>query len=52
MLIKPAFDQNLLSMLETAVLLISLLEPVILFGGSLINKKFKRSVFIQNRDVF
>ncbi len=55
MILQKSFQYvDLLSMLETVVLLILFiyLETVILFWGSLINTNFKRTAFIQNRDVF
>ncbi len=37
---------------EAVVLLNIFLEPVTFFFDSLINKKLKRTVFIQNRNIF
>ncbi len=37
---------------ETVVLFIIFLEPVTFFFDSLINKKLKRTAFIQNRNLF
>ncbi len=43
---------NMLIYSETVVLLNIFLEPVTFFFDSLINKKLKRTAFIQNRNIF